>query len=107
MPELRVPLATYTGWNLRDPKIGGAEGLYALQGSMIPFARTKAEREKAGDPRPSIEERYKDEAEYMRWIEATTRELVKERFILERDVPLVTARAKSRWAALAGATVRE
>jgi hypothetical protein len=44
LPELRVPLATYTGWNLRDPKIGGAEGLYALQGSMIPFARTKAAR---------------------------------------------------------------
>jgi len=107
LPELRVPLATYTGWNLRDPKIGGAEGLYALQGSMIPFARTKAAREKAGDPRPSIEERYRDEAEYVRGIETSSRELVKERFLLDRDVALVVARAKSRWATLAAAGVEK
>jgi len=107
MPELRVPLATYTGWNLRDPKIGGADGLYALQGSMIPFARTKAAREKSGDPRPAIEERYKDESEYMRWIEATSRELARERFLLPRDIPLVMARAKVRWNALAAPSVEK
>ena len=44
MPEIQVPLATYTGWNLRAPEIGGSEHLYALIGSYIPFARTKAER---------------------------------------------------------------
>src|SRR5207302_6317605 len=101
MPELRVPAATYTGWKRRGPKAGGAEGLYGLQGSMIPFARTKAAREKAGDPRPAIDERYKDEAEYMRWVEAGSRELAKERFLLERDIPLVMARAKVRWGVLA------
>jgi hypothetical protein len=97
LPELRAPLATYTGWNLRDPKIGAPEGMYALQGSMIPFAQTKAAREKSGDPRPSIEERYKDQGEYLRKIEGVARQLAGQRLLLERDVPLVIARARARW----------
>jgi hypothetical protein len=105
LPELRVPLATYTGWNLRDPKAGGAQGLYPLQGSMIPFPRTKADRERSGDPRPSIEERYKDEFDYLRRIEGMAKELARERFLLERDIPLVVARAKGRWQTLAAAGV--
>ena len=60
-----------------------------------------------GDPRPAIEERYKDESEYMRWIEATSRELARERFLLARDIPLVMARAKVRWGALAGLSVEK
>jgi len=58
LPELEVPLATYTGWNLRDPSIGAAELRVSFLGSFIPFARTEAEREKSGDPRPSVAERY-------------------------------------------------
>jgi hypothetical protein len=100
LPELRVPLATYTGWNLRDPKIGAPEGMYALQGSMIPFAQTKAAREKSGDPRLSIEERYKDQGEYLRKIEGAARQLAAQRFLLDRDVPLVIARARARWESL-------
>jgi hypothetical protein len=102
LPDLRVPLATYTGWNLRDPQSGAPEGLYALQGSMIPFARTRAEREKSGDPRLSIEERYRDQAEYLRRIEAAARQLVLQRYLLERDMPLIVARARVRWESLMG-----
>ena len=39
LPELAVPLATYTGWNFRSPAIGGADQLVNLLGSAIPFAR--------------------------------------------------------------------
>jgi len=58
-PELEVPLGTYTGWNLRSADVGGSEYLSNMIGSFIPFPKTKADRAKSGDPRPSIEERYK------------------------------------------------
>ena len=56
LPDVTVPLATYTGWALRaGAQAGdGCEGA----GQMIPFAKTKAERMASGDPRPSVEERY-------------------------------------------------
>ena len=101
LPELRVPLATYMGWNLRSPSIGAPTEQYPLIGSMVAFPRTRAEREKSGDPRLSIEERYKDEQEYLGKIEAAARELAKERFLLEADIPQVVARAKQRWEQLA------
>ena len=56
-PDVEVPLGTYNGWSLR--KAGFAEGeQFWNTGSFVPFARTRAEREASGDPRPSIEERY-------------------------------------------------
>ena len=102
LPELRVPLATYMGWNLRNPSIGSPTEQYPLIGSMVPFPRTKAEREKSGDPRPSIAERYPNQQEYLVKIEAAARELAKDRFLLEADVPQVVARAKQRWEQLVG-----
>ena len=101
LPELRFPLATYMGWNLRNPSIGAPTEQYPLIGSMVAFPRTRAEREKSGDPRLSIEERYKDEQEYLGKIEAAARELAKQRFLLEADIPQVVARAKQRWEQLA------
>jgi hypothetical protein len=101
LPELRYPLATYMGWNLRNPSVGAPTEQYPLIGSMVAFPRTRAEREKSGDPRLSIEERYKDEQEYLGKIEAAARELAKQRFLLEADVPQVVARAKQRWEQLA------
>ena len=101
LPELRYPLATYMGWNLRNPSVGAPTEQYPLIGSMVAFPRTRAEREKSGDPRPSIEERYKDEQEYLGKIESAARELAKERFLLEADIPQVVAKAKQRWEQLA------
>src|SRR5207237_4830360 len=57
-PEVAVPLATYTGWNLRRRDVGAEGMLLSLAGSYIPFPRTRADREATGDPRPSVEERY-------------------------------------------------
>ena len=56
--ELRVPLATVTGWNPRHPEQGAPGDLMAMMGSTLPFARTEAERQRRGDPRASIAERY-------------------------------------------------
>jgi hypothetical protein len=58
LPELQVPLATYTGWNLRDASIGAPDLRVSFLGSFIPLARTAAERDKSGDPRLSVAERY-------------------------------------------------
>ena len=95
MPEIAVPLATYTGWNLRAKSVGGSDELASLQGSWIPFARTKAER--AGDPRRSIAERYAGRAEYLKQFEAAARKLVRERFLLEADLPGLLQRGAAEW----------
>lgn len=101
LPELRVPLATYMGWNLRNPSVGAPTEQYPLIGSMVPFPRTREEREKSGDPRLSIAERYQNQQEYLGKIETAARALAKERFLLESDVPYVVERAKQRWEQLA------
>ena len=68
-----------------------------MTGSFIPFARTKAERMKAGEPRLSVEERYVGKQAYLDKVQAAAGDLVKERYLLERDVPLVVARASAEW----------
>ncbi|RPH37477.1 MAG: hypothetical protein EHM91_14990, partial [Planctomycetota bacterium] len=65
MPEIAAPLATETGWNWRHPKTGAPDALVGVVGSCLPFARTRAERERDGDPRPSVEERYRSRDEYL------------------------------------------
>ncbi len=97
LPELAVPLATYTGWNLRDGAIGASDEIQSMVGSFIPFAKTKAEREKTGDPRPSIEERYANRDEYLKKIEAAAKPLVSQRLLLDRDVAKVKEKAGARW----------
>jgi hypothetical protein len=97
MPATSVPLATYAGWNLRSPDIGAPDELYSMTGSFIPFARTKAERVKVGNPRLSVEERYASKQAYLDKVQAAAGDLVKDRYLLERDVPLVVARASTEW----------
>lgn len=97
LPEQMVPLATYTGWNLRDPKIGAPDVLYNMTGSFIPFARTKAERETLGDPRLSIEERYASKDAYLAQVTQAAEALVGERLLLKEDVGPVVAKASARW----------
>jgi hypothetical protein len=97
MPEIQVPLASYTGWNLRSPKIGAPDQLYSMAGSWIPFPVNKAERKKSKDPRASIEERYPTKDAYLEKIAAAAQQLVKEDFLLDRDIPYVRNRAAKEW----------
>jgi hypothetical protein len=102
LPELQVPLATYTGWNLRDPSIGAGDLRLSFYGSFIPFARTAADREKSGDPRLSVAERYVSREEYMgKFAEAAMR-LIHERFLLREDLPAVLERGEREWDEVAG-----
>lgn len=96
-PELAVPLATTTGWNFRSAQIGNPGELMPVGGSYIPFALTRAERERRGDPRPSIEERYRDRADYVERIRAAANELIRERYMLAEDLDVVLERAEQHW----------
>ncbi len=97
MPEIQVPLASYTGWNLRSAKIGAPDQLYTQAGSWIPFAVTKAEREKRNDPRLSIEERYPTKQDYLEKITAAAQQLVQQGYLLDRDIPYLRDRAAQEW----------
>jgi hypothetical protein len=96
-PELAVPLATYTGWNLRARDVGAPDELASMQGSWIPFARTKAEREKAGDPRASIEERYRSREEYLKRFTDAAKSLEKAGFLLPPDTEQIIERGTAEW----------
>jgi len=89
---LQVPLATHAGWNLRAKGFIEDELCY-LNGQYIPFAKTKEERQQTGDPRLSIEERYKDQADYVERISHAARALVEERFLLQEDAERLIADA--------------
>jgi hypothetical protein len=97
IPEVRVPLATHTGWTLRHPDIGGAEQLLVFAGATIPFAPTRQRRQAAGDPRPSIEERYASRAAYLERVRAAARDLVAARYMLDEDVELSVTMASRMW----------
>jgi len=92
--QIRVPLGTTMGWNIRAPG-HRAPDLCALTGSFIPFARTKAERQAVGDPRLSLEERYKDHAGFVDAVRTAARQLVRERFLLQVDADGFIAAAEA------------
>jgi len=92
---LAVPRATYTGWNPRA--IGyGPGNLYPLQGAVVPFAQTRQERLSHQDPRPSVQERYPSEAEYVQAVKATASRFVAEGVLLPEDAQRALERAQSQ-----------
>src|SRR5262245_12603081 len=86
LPDIAVPLATQAGWNYRDTSIGAPDRLAGEIGSYIPFARTRADRERANDPRLSIDERYRNRDEYVGKFAAATLDLVAKGYVLSEDV---------------------
>ena len=97
LPELTVPLATYTAWNLRDPSIGAPDQRVAFEASYLPFPRTPADREKTRDPRKSIAERYRSRFDYLTRYSAALDALVKEKWVLEEDRVPMMQRAEEEW----------
>ncbi|MGD1147734.1 MAG: alpha/beta hydrolase domain-containing protein [Thermoanaerobaculaceae bacterium] len=97
LPEFAAPLATYASWNLRDPSIGAPGQRVAFEGSFLPFAKDAAARQNAGDPRPSVAERYKDRADYLKRFTGALDALIRERFILPEDRSALIARGSDEW----------
>jgi hypothetical protein len=92
--NMLVPLGTYLGWNVR--KAGFSEGDSCdLTGAFVPFFRTLAERQAAGDPRPSIQERYPTHAEYVAKVTAAANSLVSRRLLLPDDATFLINQANA------------
>jgi len=94
LPEIAVPLATYTGWNYYRAPFPEGE-LCDRDGTYRPFAATRAQREAQKDPRRSLEERYGNHAAYVKRFEDEANKLVAARLLLREDSERLIARAKS------------
>lgn len=97
MPEISVPLATYTGWNLYSADYGPVHEVAHMSGSYIPFAATAAERQASRDPRPAITERYADREQYLGLVAEAAIGLIDEGYLLDEDLPEILQRAKAHW----------
>jgi hypothetical protein len=97
LPEIAVPLATYTGWNLRDPSIGAPDQRVAFEVSDIPFAKTAADREKTRDPRRSIAERYTSREDYFIRYSKALENLIRQHWILPEDRDAILHRGEQEW----------
>jgi hypothetical protein len=89
--DVAVPVGTNTGWNYTNKP--GTIDLAGLFGSYFPFAKTSAERSGSGDPRPSLQERYTDQAGYVAAVTAAANDLVARRFLLQVDADAAIAKA--------------
>ena len=90
----RAPLGTYVGWNVA--RTGFSRGHNpGFAGGFIPFARTKEERLRKGDPRPSLEERYRDHAGYVAAVKAAAEAMKQERFLLDDDAARLVREAEA------------
>src|SRR5262249_7053799 len=86
-------LGTYTGWNLM---VNTPKDECTAMGSFIPFATTKAQRLAAGDPRPSLEERYATHSRYVQAVEVAAERLVAARLVLPQDARAYVEAAMNR-----------
>ncbi|MSV31601.1 MAG: hypothetical protein EXQ57_03685 [Bryobacterales bacterium] len=84
-PQVAVPLAVHTGWNLRNPSIGSPDELFSMVGSYFPF------------PRQAVIERYGDRQAYLGKVRTAARKLVEGRYLLESDLPPVEDVSNKEW----------
>jgi hypothetical protein len=88
LPDIAVPLATYTGWNEYKPPYPRGE-LADRDGSYLVF------------PAEKIAQRYKGHGDYVARVEAVVAELLQDRLLLPEDAEryLEKARGENRVAA--------
>jgi hypothetical protein len=94
LPPVEAPVATTTGWALRRSGFGEDDGCEA-NGQHIPFTTTRADRLAAGDPRLSLEERYKTHEGYVAAVKRAAETLQKRRFLLSADVQRYVQQAEA------------
>src|SRR5262249_25978489 len=97
LPDIVVPLATFTGWNFRKPAIGAPNQLFPLMGSYIAFPATKSDRERSKDPRQSVEERYPSRERYLALVQEVAGTLVRDRYVLPEDQPKLLEHAAEHY----------
>ena len=101
LPDLTVPVGTYTGWNPRHPDVGNPNLFIGITGGFagwtLPFPATREQREASGDPRLSIEERYDSKDEYLRQVREASQPLVEDGYLLEEDIERLVDRSSARY----------
>lgn len=95
LPDIAAPLGTYTGWNFYKAPFPEGE-LCDRDGMFLAFAATRAEREKLGDPRRSVAERYASKDAYVAAVDRAAGELERARLLLPRDAEAFRAAARAR-----------
>ena len=107
LAELRAPIATYTGWNLRHPDTGRPDAMVVMLGAYLPFPATPEATAAGGDPRTAISTRYRDGEAYLARIEEAIVDLITARLLLAEDAPAIRERAVAQWEAHAAPVASE
>jgi hypothetical protein len=102
LPEVAVPVATYSGWNLRSSKAGASDEMADYRGSFFPFQCSSGKQRGGGDPRPSLEERYEERAGYLRRFLASAEKATQDGYLLSRDLPSLQRRGEALWRLICG-----
>ena len=106
LPEVEVPVATLTGWNLRAEALGASDEMADFRGAFLPLSRTLADRQRHGDARRSLAELYTDREQYLERYGAVAHRLVEQGYLLEEDLDELLRRAEALWDAVAGGAIR-
>lgn len=85
LPELMVPLGSYSGWNLRTAAIGNPERMTAFTGSFFPFSQAE------------IRKRYQDKQHYLERFRQACADAAAKRVVLAGDTEKMTANASQLW----------
>ncbi len=88
-PDIAVPIGTHGGQN--QPQTFAC----MLVGSFQPFAVTKEERERMGDARLSIEERYHGRDDYVNRVRIAAQDLMARGLLLPEDAAVIIQEAAS------------
>ena len=97
LPDISVPLATHTGWNLPHSETGRPGQMIGLTGSSIPFPATRANRNTSGDSRRSIEERYASKEDYLQQVKNAAQELVDRGYLLAEELKTILEQAAQQY----------
>jgi hypothetical protein len=92
-----VPLGTYTAWDWKSPEFASFGYISGLNGAFIPFARTRAERLAANDPRLSIEERYGNREGFMKAATVSIDNAIAQRFLLPIQRDAIITKMNGYW----------
>jgi hypothetical protein len=84
-PVVDVPVATYTGWNLRDPAIGFGDVRAGFIGSYLPWPKSK------------LLARYTDRTHYLGLYTEAALKMLKARFLLPDDMAPLLTEGATRW----------
>jgi hypothetical protein len=95
---VRVPLATYTPWNLRLDAPRNRDELTDFYGSIVPLPRTPEEKARTNDPRPAVTTLYDGRQDYLKQVAKAADTLIARGFLLSADRQRVLDRAQRLWA---------